>query len=99
MSAHTGTDGPAGDGGARRLRALNLPTPVRVHTDERGWPIRVRLEGRSRSVAHVRESWRIDDEWWRRPVSRWYLTLVLDDGALVTVYRNLTGGGWYLQGG
>lgn len=91
--------GAPGPDGARRLRALNLPTPVRVEVDEGKRPVRVFLRGKPRRVEAVRESWRIDDEWWRRPVSRWYLSLVLEDGALITVYRDLTDGDWYLQDG
>lgn len=82
-----------------RLRPLNAPLPLRVEVGEDGFPTVVRLDHRPRSVTSVREAWRIDDEWWRRPISRWYLTLVLEDGRLVTVFRDLVGGGWYLQEG
>jgi hypothetical protein len=60
-----------------------------VRTDGRGVPIAVRTERRFRAVEAVRETWRIDDEWWRRPIARRYWALVLDGGALVTVYRDL----------
>lgn len=99
-----GPDAPNGphardSGGAGKLRALNVPTPLRVDVDARRRPVRVFLDHKPRRVEAIRESWRIDDEWWRRPVSRWYLSLVLEDGALITVYRDLTNGHWYLQGG
>ncbi len=54
--------------------------------------------GQRRRVAHVQDSWRIDDEWWREPIGRHYYQLVLDDGSLRTVYQDLVDGGWYEQG-
>ncbi len=50
-----------------------------------------------RQVVQVREIWRIDDEWWRRPISRLYYQVVLDDGRVVVLYRDLIDGRWYLQ--
>ena len=47
----------------------------------------------------VREAWRIDDEWWRRPISRDYRAVVLDDGRPVTLYHDLLDGRWYAQKG
>jgi hypothetical protein len=49
-------------------------------------------------VEAVRETWRIDDEWWRRPISRVYHTVVLEDGKSVTLYQDLAAGGWFMQG-
>ncbi len=38
----------------------------------------------------VLETWRIDDEWWRkRPVSRVYFSLLPEDRRTITVYRDL----------
>jgi hypothetical protein len=51
-----------------------------------------------RSVAGVQDRWRLDDEWWReRPISRLYHTLVLEDGSLLVVYRDLVVEEWYAQ--
>lgn len=50
-------------------------------------------------MAAVREAWRIDDEWWRRPISRDYRAVVLDDGRPVTLYHDLLDGRWYVQTG
>ncbi|HZD06152.1 MAG TPA: hypothetical protein VE173_14670 [Longimicrobiales bacterium] len=88
--------------GDPRLRALNEPRPVRVRTDARGLPAAVALPDSRRRGYHavevVRESWRIDDEWWREtPVSRMYYELRLEGDRIVTVYHDLTGGGWWLQ--
>lgn len=81
-----------------RLRPLGEPRPVHVRTDERGEPAFVRLPGRTaRRVAVVREHWRIDDEWWRRPIARDYYAVVLDDGRALTLYHDLVEEGWYAQ--
>jgi len=49
-------------------------------------------------VEAVLEVWRIDDEWWRkRPVSRLYFSLLLEDGRAVTVYQDLIGLRWASQ--
>ena len=94
-----------------KLRALNEPRAVRVEADARGMPVRVARactlahagtraqDGRQgRRVEAVRETWRIDDEWWRRPISRLYYSVVLENGKSVTLYRDLVDGGWYVQG-
>jgi hypothetical protein len=81
------------------LRPLNLPTPVEVRTDGNGRPLALRTRrGRPvEPVAQIRESWRIDDEWWRRPVSRHYHQVALEGGRIATLYRDLTDGRWYEQ--
>ena len=69
-----------------------------MRTDDRGDPEFVRLPGKTaRRVATVRERWRIDDEWWRRPISRAYYAVVLDDGRVLTLYRDLAENAWYAQ--
>lgn len=81
-----------------RLRPLGQPKAVTVRTDEHGGPTHVRLPGKpARSVAVVRERWRIDDEWWRAMISREYRTVVLDDGRVLTLYHDLESGIWYAQ--
>jgi hypothetical protein len=50
-------------------------------------------------VSAVRERWRIDDEWWRTPISRAYRAVVLDDGRSVTLYHDLLEDRWYAQRG
>ena len=79
-----------------RLKPLGRPKIVTVRTDEHGEPIHVRLSGKpARRVEVVRERWRIDDEWWREPISRAYLAVVLDDGRMLTLYHDLSDGSWY----
>ena len=56
------------------------------------------LAAGARDVSAVQDRWRLDDEWWReRPISRLYHTLVLEDGTLLVVYRDLLADAWYAQ--
>ena len=83
-----------------RLKPLARPKTVTVRTDDDGAPLFVRLPGKTaRRVAVVRERWRIDDEWWRQAISREYRTIVLDDGAVLTLYHDLLDDSWYVQRG
>lgn len=83
-----------------QLRPLGQPRAVQVRTDERGDPEFVRLPGKTaRKVAAIRERWRIDDEWWRSPISREYRSVVLDDGRVLMLYHDLVTGAWYVQKG
>jgi hypothetical protein len=50
-------------------------------------------------VDGIREGWRIDDEWWRQAISREYVVVVLDDGSMLTLFRDLLDGLWYVQKG
>ena|SRR5579884_303049 len=87
---------PRGD----ELRPLNAPRPIRVQLDAAGRIAAVWRPGRltPRSVAHVQDRWRIDDEWWREhAVSRAYFQLLLDDGTILTVYHDLLGDAWFEQ--
>lgn len=95
MVAHTRT--PARP---HRLRPLREPRPVAVEADAEGRPVAVRLRpGERLGVAEVQDTWRIDDEWWReQPVSRMYWQLALEDGEVVTVYRDLAAQRWFRQG-
>ncbi len=84
---------------ATPLRPLGSPSPIRVRVDRRGDPVEVHVRGRGRprKVVSIRESWRIDDEWWRCPVSRLYHQAVLEQGEILTLYRDLIDGRWYVQ--
>ncbi len=83
---------------APRLRPLGQPRVVTVRTDKNGELTHVRLPGKpARTVESVRERWRIDDEWWRQPISREYRVVILDNGRNVTLYHDLLEGNWYAQ--
>ena len=95
MVTHTGEAD-----GLRPLRFLNLPQPVQVEADAQGQPSRVQLRGRWQLVEAVRDIWRIDDEWWRdQPIHRLYYEIILDGGAVATLFQDLTDGEWYEQRG
>jgi hypothetical protein len=80
-----------------RLRSLGFPSPVRVQVDQKGQPIKIGHQGRrgGGNVAFIQEIWRIDDEWWRSPISRLYYQVVLENGKVMTLYRDLTDECWY----
>ena len=80
-----------------RLRPLKPPSSVRVRTDDGGLPAELERRGKRFHVVAVRECWRIDDEWWRDPISREYFALVLDNGRPVILFRDLVDDEWYGQ--
>ena len=82
---------------AHRLRPLNQARPIRVETDESGEPQAVMLEYKRLAVVAVQDRWCIDDEWWRKEVSRLYFSLLLEDGRTLTIYRDLVRGRWSQQ--
>lgn len=84
-----------------RLRALNAPRRIDVAVDGRGLPTAVVVkppddEKRWR-VEDVGEVWRVDDEWWRQPISRRYVDVVLEGGKHVMLFEDLTTGQWWIQ--
>ena len=86
--------------GARTLRALNGPARLAVQADAALQPLAVQRTTwpRARTVDHIQDSWRIDDEWWRdSPISRHYFTLLLHDGTLLTLYHDLIADAWFEQ--
>ena len=69
-----------------------------VEEDERHRPASLTLRGRRFKVASIEDTWEIADEWWRpKPVHRAYYAAITEDGATVTIFRDLVGGGWYRQ--
>jgi hypothetical protein len=62
-----------------------------------GVPVTVAVWGRRRRVVTVVDEWLVEDGWWRTPVARRYLQLVLDDGRLLTVFEDRLAGAWYAQ--
>jgi hypothetical protein len=84
-------------------RPLNAPVRMPVQVDPSGEPRAIGMpgpQGRGRTVAvtQVAERWRIDEGWWGpNPLSRLYYRLVLADGRLVTLYRDLVDETWWAQ--
>ena len=80
-----------GGGSARRL---GTPKPTSVIQGDGGSPRNIA----GRDVDCVREEWVVEDRWWTgRPLRRRYFEVVLLDGRNVVVFRDLVGGGWFLQ--
>ena len=80
-----------------RLRPLNLPQPVNVVLDKLDLPSAIEENGTRKTVDAIIDTWRIDDEWWREPIARRYVEVVLNDGGHVVLYEDLTNHTWFLQ--
>lgn len=81
-----------------RLRALNVPRPVEVELDAHGFPFAIEEEGREkRIVEEILEAWRIDDEWWREPITRQYVEVVLEGGGHMVLFEDLKAKQWFMQ--
>jgi hypothetical protein len=50
-----------------------------------------------RVITEILESWRIDDEWWREPISRRYYDVVLEGGGHVVLFEDLITEKWFVQ--
>jgi hypothetical protein len=48
-------------------------------------------------VETVLEMWRIDDEWWRRLISRRYFAVILEGGTRAVLFEDLVTGEWFMQ--
>jgi hypothetical protein len=66
-------------------------------TAEDGAPTVIKAGKRTYKVKRVLNVWRIDEDWWRQPISRLYLSLELENGSRLTVFRDMTGDAWYRQ--
>jgi hypothetical protein len=95
--AAAGAPGSGSAGEARRsgsARRLGTPKPTSVIQGDGGSPRNIA----GRDVDCVREEWVVEDRWWTgRPLRRRYFEVVLLDGRNVVVFRDLVGGGWFLQ--
>jgi hypothetical protein len=81
---------------ATRYRGPYDPQALEVIVRD-GRPAAVRLKKRNLRVSEVANIWRIDEEWWRKPISRLYFLLDLENGMRLTVFLDLEQGGWYRQ--
>ena len=83
---------------ADRLRPLNLPRPVQVTVDKQsGLPLVLHEWHCRREVEGVQDSWYVDDEWWRDPISRRYIQVLLRDGAIRTLFHDRITDHWFEQ--
>ncbi|HUP82795.1 MAG TPA: hypothetical protein VM284_01235 [Candidatus Limnocylindria bacterium] len=68
---------------------------IEVDLDASGQPTRLRWGGDSVPV-EVCNRWRVDEAWWRRPVSRDYFKLA-GTKLLALVYLDRVDGTWHLE--
>lgn len=88
-----------------RLRAVNEPRTVTVELDAAGvpaklWRSRDNGGGQEETAAVIEavlETWRIDDEWWRKLISRRYFAVILEGGARVVLFEDLVTHEWFMQ--
>ena len=81
-----------------RLRALNVPQRVEVELDERGVPAIVKREAENeKRIESIGEIWRIDDEWWRQPISRRCVEVIIEGGGRAVLFEDLITGEWWMQ--
>jgi hypothetical protein len=62
-----------------------------------GRPAAVLLHGGRIEVVEILDRWLVEDDWWRTPLARRYLQLLLSDGRVITLFEDLIAGGWYQQ--
>ena len=81
-----------------RLKALNVPRAIAVELGDHGLPARIRDGEREwRIVEGIGDTWRLDDEWWRRPIARRYVEVILEQGGRMVLYEDLVTGEWFGQ--
>ena len=76
-----------------RLRTINTPRRVEVELGVAGLPVMVER----RAVESVGEICCIDDEWWREPIHRRYVEVILEGGKHVVLFEDLMTGEWWVQ--
>jgi hypothetical protein len=83
---------------ADSFRPLNLPIPVDVRESAKQLPVAVRIKGRWRRVVSIDDVCNVDEEWCReRPIVRIYYRVRMEDGGLITLFRDMLIGAWYRQ--
>ena len=56
-----------------------------------------RETGNGKRIESVGETWRIDDEWWRMPIVRRYVEVILEGGGRLVLFEDLMTGEWFAQ--
>ena len=78
------------------MRSPYEPEPAEVIARENK-PKAVKHRGRLLDVKEILNVWRVDDEWWRKPISRLYFAVEFTNGSRLTVFRDLINDKWYRQ--
>lgn len=79
-------------------RLLEKPLRVDVALDAHGVPSEIHRSdsGEHAAVLEACSRWRVDDDWWRVPVSRLYYKLRTED-SLLEVFQDCSSGQWFLE--
>ena len=82
-----------------RIKTRSLPPmPITVAEDVFHRPLFVTFLGDELKVDSIDQQWQDDAEpWERKPVSKLYYKVTLEDGQRLTVFRNMERGGWHRQ--
>lgn len=91
MVSHSGT--PARPG---QLRPLNQPRRIEVVV-EHDRPVTLIDPPHLHRIEQIQDTWIIDDEWWRDPISRQYFQVLLEGGIARTIYHDRTSDTWFAQ--
>ena len=81
---------------------LNMPVPVQVSATLDGKLANVVEKKKGRVIASqidkVMHQWELGDEWWcPEPIDRRYFKLLMDTGRVMTIFKDLSNGGWFRQ--
>jgi hypothetical protein len=73
-------------------------TPIGVRVDGQGRPTAFVWQGRTHQVAHLRQQWLVDTDWWSEAGRIWraYAVMTTDTGLLCVVYQDLISEAWFL---
>lgn len=74
-----------------------LPVPARVMVNTHGLPVVLHLRDGRQPIFGIDEHWRMEPPWWNRHIRRDYFRVILMDGSLRVIFRNLNTGGWFLE--
>ena len=91
MVSHSRTPARAG-----QLRPLNQPKQIDVVV-ERDRPAVLIDRSHRHRIEQIQDTWVIDDEWWRDPISRQYFQVLLEGGTVRTIYHDRTSDTWHAQ--
>jgi len=60
-------------------------------------PVALHQRNRRHVVESIQDSWHVDDEWWRDPISRHYVQVILRDGTRRTLFHDRIADRWFAQ--
>ncbi len=70
---------------------------LKVEEDAHHRPVSFLYKGGKERVEDILERWRVAQGWWKQAVEREYFRVRSGRGIVYELYRDLLGGGWYLQ--